>query len=151
MIALVYFCSICVLFNIQVDKCSSFGIKKVRTKSVQYLPKVLINNQRIPVIDIGGNVQYLDRYFSFDMSEDQYKSELTSLMKELMSDIDSKPLHPKNKILLYSRYVLPKISWHLMVSSLSKTWVTETIDSLVNSYIRKWLQISISVHSALSF
>ena len=78
------------------------------------------------------------------MSEDQHKSELTGLIKEIMSDIDSKPLHPKNKILLYSRHVLPKISWHLTVSSLSKTWVTETIDSLVNSYIRKWLQIPIS-------
>ena len=122
---------------IRVDKCSSFGIKKVRTKSVQYLPNVLINNQRIPIIHIGGNFQYLGRYFNFDMSEDQHKSELTGLIKELMSDIDSKPLHPKNKILLYSRYVLPKISWHLTVSSLSKTWVTETIDSLVNSYIRK--------------
>ena len=65
------------------------------------------------------------------MSEDQHKSELTCLMKELTSDIDSKSLHPKNKLLLYSRYVLPKISWHLTVSSLSKTWVTETIDSLV--------------------
>ena len=129
---------------IRVDKCSSFGIKKVRTKSVQYLPNVLINNQRIPIIHIGGNFQYLGRYFNFDMSEDQHKSELTGLIKELMSDIDSKPLHPKNKILLYSRYVLPKISWHLTVSSLSKTWVTETIDSLVNSYIRKWLQIPIS-------
>ena len=54
------------------------------------------------------------------MSEDQHKSELTGLIKELMSDIDSKPLHPKNKILLYSRYVLPKISWHLTVSSFVK-------------------------------
>ena len=33
---------------IRVDKCSTFGIKKVITKSVQYLPKLLINNQLIP-------------------------------------------------------------------------------------------------------
>ncbi|CAB3996669.1 Hypothetical predicted protein [Paramuricea clavata] len=30
------------------------------------------------------------------------------------------------------------------VSSVSKTWVTENIDSIVNSYIRKWLDIPIS-------
>jgi hypothetical protein len=61
-----------------------------------------------------------------------------------VSDIDHKPLHPKNKLLLYNRYVLSKISWHLTVAPLSKTWVTETIDSVINQYIRKWLEIPIS-------
>ena len=78
------------------------------------------------------------------MSDEQHKSELISLVEELMADIDSKPIHPKNKILLYSRYLLSKLSWHFTVSSLAKTWVIENIDSKVNSYIRKWLDIPIS-------
>ena len=77
------------------------------------------------------------------MSDEQHKSELTSLVEDLMADIDSKPIHPKNKILLYSRYLLSKLSWHFTVSSLSKTWVIENIDTKVNSYIRKWLDIPI--------
>ena len=32
---------------IRVDKCSTFGIKKAITKSVQYLPKLLISNQQL--------------------------------------------------------------------------------------------------------
>ena len=94
---------------IRVEKCSTFGIKKTLTKSVQYLPKLLINNQVIPKINIGEAFQYLGRYFSFNMSDEQHKSELTSLVEDLMADIDSKPIHPKNKILLYSRYLLSKI------------------------------------------
>jgi hypothetical protein len=129
---------------IRVDKCSTFGIKKALTKSIQYLPKLLINKQLIPKINIGEAFQYLGRYFSFNMSDEHHKSELISLVEELMADIDSKPLHPKNKILLYSRYLLSKLSWHFTVSSVSKTWVTENIDSKVNSYIRKWLDIPIS-------
>ena len=78
------------------------------------------------------------------MSDEKPKSELTSLVEELIADIDSKPLHPKNKILLYSRYVLSKLSWHFTVTGLSKTWVIENIDSNVNSYIRKWLDIPVS-------
>ena len=61
-----------------------------------------------------------------------------------MTDIDTKPLHPKNKLLLYSRYVLSKLSWHFTVATLSKTWVTENIDPIVNQYIRKWLEVPIS-------
>ncbi|CAB4019443.1 Hypothetical predicted protein, partial [Paramuricea clavata] len=129
---------------IRVDKCSTFGIKKAITKSVQYLPKLLISNQLIPKITIGESFQYLGRYFDFHMSNDNHKTELTSLLNELMSDIDSKPLHPKNKLLLYSRYVLSKLAWHFTVATLSKTWVTENIDSVANKYIRRWLEVPIS-------
>ena len=95
---------------IRVDKCCTFGIKKALTKSIQYLPKLLINNQLIPTTRLGENFHYLGRYFNFNMSDEKHKSELTSLAEELMADIDSKPLHPKNKILLYSRYILSKLS-----------------------------------------
>ena len=129
---------------IRVDKCSTFGIKKAITKSVQYLPKLLINNRLIPAINIGESFQYLGRYFDFDMSNNNHKAELTTLVNDLMADTDTKPLHPKNKLLLYSRYVLSKLSWHFTVATLSKTWVTENIDPIVNQYIRKWLEVPIS-------
>ena len=129
---------------IRVEKCSTFGIKKALTKSVQYLPKFLINNHLIPMIGIGESFAYLGRYFDFDMSNQVHKSKLISLIEELMSDIDRKPLHPKNKLLLYSRYVLSKLSWHFTVAAIPKTWVIENVDSLVNNYIRKWLELPIS-------
>ena len=78
------------------------------------------------------------------MSDDQHKSELISLVEELLADINSKPIHSKNKILLYSRYLRSKLSWHFTVSGLSKTWVIENVDSKVNNHIRKWLDIPIS-------
>ncbi len=129
---------------IRVDKCSTFGIKKAITKSVQYLPKLLINNQLIPKVNIGDSFKYLGRYFDFNMSDDNHKTDLITLVNELMTDIDSKPLHPKNKLLLYNRYVLSKLSWHFTVATFSKTWITENIDSVVNKYIRRWLEVPIS-------
>ena len=35
------------------------------------------------------------------MTNNEHKSELVSLLTDLMKEIDLKPLHPKNKILLY--------------------------------------------------
>ena len=55
-----------------------------------------------------------------------------------------KPLHPKHKLLLYSRYVLCKLPWHFTIANISKTWITEHLDSVVNGCIRKWLDIPIS-------
>jgi hypothetical protein len=78
------------------------------------------------------------------MSEKEHKQELITLMDDIMSEIDLKPLHPKNKLLLYSRYLLSKRSWHFTVTTLSITWVSENMDSVVNKYVRKWLEIPIS-------
>ena len=78
------------------------------------------------------------------MSHENHKSELISLVNELITQIDQKPLHPRNKVLLYNRYPLSKISWHFTVASLSKTWVEENIDPVLNKYIRKWLEIPVS-------
>ena len=61
-----------------------------------------------------------------------------------MKEIDLKPLHPKNKILLYSRYVLSKLSWHFTIASIQKTWISENLDSVFKQYIRKWLEVPIS-------
>ncbi|CAB4024708.1 Hypothetical predicted protein, partial [Paramuricea clavata] len=58
------------------------------------------------------------------MSNINHKTELNTLVNELMTDIDSKPLHPRNKLLV--------------------TWVIENIDPVLNQYIRKWLEIPIS-------
>ena len=82
--------------------------------------------------------------FDYEMSDDEHKLELVSLLSSQMKEIDLKPLHPKNKILLYSRYVLPKLSWHLTITSISKTWIAENLDSIFVQYIRKWLELPIS-------
>ena len=129
---------------IRVDKCSSFGMKKVLSKSVQYLPKLLIDNQLIPPVNIDKPFEYLGRFFDFKMSDGQHKEELISLTNDLMTNIDAKPLHPKNKLNLYSCYVLTKLSWHFTVTSITKTWVIQNIDPIINRYIRQWLEIPIS-------
>ena len=129
---------------IRVDKCSTFGIRKLCTKSVQYLPKLLINGVLIPCVDMGESFRYLGRSFDFNMSNNQHMFELSSLVQDLMNAIDIKPLHHKHKLLLYSRYVLSKLSWHFTIANISKTWITEHLDSVVNGCIRKWLDIPIS-------
>ena len=65
-------------------------------------------------IEIGKSFCYLGRYFDFNMSDERHKAELCDdLFNKIISKIDDLPLHPRNKILLYSRYLLLKISWDL--------------------------------------
>ena len=61
-----------------------------------------------------------------------------------MNSIDSISCHPKNKLLIYHQFVLPKLSWHITVADLSKTWVDQNLTHIVTKYIRQWLDLPIS-------
>ena len=130
--------------KIRVDKCVTFGMKKQSTKSVQFQPKLFINSELVRPVKADDSFRYLDRHFDFSMSNAMHKSELLKILGSLMSDIDMLPIHPKNKLFLYQRHVLSKLSWHLTVADLSKTWVCENLDNKVSKYIRQWLELPIS-------
>ena len=130
--------------TIRVDKCTTFGIKKFSTRSLQFQPSLLINHAPVPTVKQGESFRYLGRYFEFVMSNQVHKDKLSTLFTVLLKEIDSLPLHPKSKLLLYSRFVLSKVSWHFTVADLSKTWVTENLDNLVSKSIRQWLDLPIS-------
>ena len=82
---------------IRVDKCSTFGIRKQLTKSIQYLPKLFKNNCLVPRVELGKSFRYLGRYFDFNMSDEDHKSEVYDTLTNILNEIDDLPLHPKNK------------------------------------------------------
>ena len=129
---------------IRPDKCHSFGMRKSNTKSIQYSPKIYINNELVKSVKPEESFLYLGRYFDFNMSEKDHKSVLQEKVKEFMEKIDSLDVHPKNKLLIYQRYVLGKISWHLTVTKISITWIKENLDNTIHNYIRSWLELPVS-------
>ena len=83
----------------RVDKCSTFGIRKLCTKSVQYLPKLLINGIIIPCVEMGESFRYSGRFFDFNISK-RVSMGLTDRRKTAKNLADSR----KNwKILTVSR------------------------------------------------
>ena len=111
---------------------------------MQYLPKLFINQVTVPTVNIRKSFKYLGRFFNFSMDNFDHLSEVLQLVTDLMRKLDDIPCHPKNKLLLYHRFVLSKLSWHFTIAGLGKTWVTENIYNLVSKYIRQWLELPIS-------
>ena len=71
----------------------------------------------------------LGRHFNFEMNNDEHMSSLKSSFSNLLSDIDSLPILPQNKLRLYQTYLLSKASWDFTVSNISKTWVMQNLDN----------------------
>ena len=78
------------------------------------------------------------------MTNNQYKDDFLSVPNDIMKKIDDLPLHPKNKILVYQRYVLSKLSWNLTIADINITWVKQSLDTIVNQYVRSWLEIPVA-------
>ena len=121
----------------------------ISTSSVQFLPKLIINHDLVPTVNIGSSFKYLGRYFSFSMNNVEHRSILLETINDVLCMIDKIPCHPKNKVLLYHRHVLSKISWHLTIADLSKTWVIENLDNKVADYVHRWFELPISASSTL--
>ena len=62
----------------------------------------------------------------------------------MLKTIDSLSIHPRNRLLLYDRYILSKLPWHLTVTDLGKTWICENLDNIVRKYVHQWLDLPVS-------
>ena len=127
--------------KIRVEKCITFGRKKSTTSSVQFLPKLIINNSLVPTVEKNNSFKYLGRFFNYSMDNVDHMSVLLNTINDLMMKVYCLPCHPKDKLLLYHRFAQSKLSWHLTIADLSKTWVIENSDSIVIGYVRKWLEL----------
>ena len=66
---------------------------------------LFVNNETIPPVKQDECFTYLGRHFDYKMTNNQHKDDLLSDTKNIMKKIDDLPLHPKNKILIYQRYM----------------------------------------------
>ena len=85
----------------RVDKCSTFGIKKESTLSVQDLPKIMLNHDVLHMITKFDAFKCLGRLFNFSMDNHDHLYEVLDLSSGLMRKIDLLTCDPKNKPLLY--------------------------------------------------
>ena len=94
---------------IRVDKCTTFGVKKNGRSACQLRPYMIINNEMIPPVEIEESFIYLGNSFSFDMSIEHVKNELTTDFNKDISILNQLPLHPKNKLQVISKFIYSKI------------------------------------------
>ena len=69
---------------------------------------------------------------------------LLDTVNDMMIKIDSPPWYPRNKLLHCHHFVVSKLSWHLTIADLSKTWVVGNVDNIVLSYVMEWLELPIN-------
>ena len=95
----------------------------------------------IPTVKRNESFCYLGRYYNFAMDNSDHKRLLFEETEDILEKIDRLSLHPKFKLPLYMKYLLPKISWHLTIADIDKTCVRQTLDMMCHNKFRAWLEI----------
>jgi len=78
------------------------------------------------------------------MDIDVHNEKLKSSLPYTLTRNDALPVLPKNKLLLYQQYILSKLSLHLTVATLPKTWVIQPLDNVVTRFVHQWLDLPTS-------
>ena len=121
-----------------------FWDEKLPSRSLQYEPKLYINRELFLAVKSGKSFKYLGHYFNFEMDNEAHKEQLAPSLCYMPKRTDALPVLPKNKMLLYQRFILSNLSWHFTVASLTTTWVIQNHENLVNTFIPQWLDLPIS-------
>ena len=113
-------------FTIRVDKCHVFGIRKNKTDSCQYLPKAIVNEQRISAVPSEESFDYLGKSFNYKMNTGPVEVSLCDDLKSYLQITDKLNLHPASKIKIINEYIYSKLRWRLTIYNFSETWVFKT-------------------------
>jgi hypothetical protein len=74
-----------------------------------------------------------------------------SRLQEMLQAIDESLLTRKQKLLLYSGGVCPRLSWPLLIQEFPTTWMERQVDSLVTGYLKRWSGLGKSANTALLY
>ena len=61
------------------------------------------------------------------MDNCEHKPILLRTLSDFLLKLDTIPCPPKNKLLLYHRYIFSKLAWHLTIADLNETSIVEIV------------------------
>ena len=119
----------------RLDKCLSFGMRKLNGIYKQYLPNLTIMNEPIPHVKIGSFFTYLWKKFDSNMDNAAIETDLISRLKTLLQKTSDLNVRPQMKSKIFKLYIPSQLSFDLRIYELSYTWIDQNLDSLITQAV----------------
>ena len=116
-------------------------MKKNGNTTSQFLPYLKINDEMIPPVEMHESFYYLGKRFSFKMGVETIKKDIIERFNCYIEKLNMLQMHPKNKLLVISKFVYSKIRWEFSIYNFGVTWVTQNLDSIIKEYVKRWLHL----------
>ena len=131
----------------KVPKCKCIPLQGSTGKLVD--PHLQLNGVPIPF------TTNTVRFLGLNMQTSSYKPsprpEIVSKLKVMMKTVDDTPLTRRQKLLMYSAGVCPRITWPLLIQEFPITWIERELDSITTHYLKRWAGLGKSANTAILY
>ena len=79
------------------------------------------------------------------------KNTILSKLDAMMKAVDKTPTTRRQKLLLYSRAVCPRLTWPLLIQEFPTSWVVKQLDSITTCYLKRWAGLSKPANTAILY
>ena len=97
-----------------------------------------------PIRFLGLNLQASSHYTS-------PRPDIVSKLQVLLRAVNDTPLTRRQKLLMYSAGVCPRLTWPLLIQEFPITWVEKELDSITTRYLKHWAGLSKSANTAILY
>ena len=131
----------------KVPKCQCLSLQGSSGKLAD--PHLTLDGMPIPFYT--GPVRFLGMEVQVPKNSSAAREAVLSRLQEMLQAIDKSLLTRKQKLLLYSGGVCPRLSWPLLIQEFPTTWMERQVDSLVTGYLKRWSGLGKSANTALLY
>ena len=117
----------------KVPKCQCLSLQASSGKLVN--PHLCLNGVPIPFST--GAVRFLGMQVQVPKNCAAAREAVLMRLQEMLQAIDGSVLTRKQKLLLYSGGVCPRLSLPLMIQEFSTTWMEQQVDSMVTGFLKR--------------
>ena len=120
---------------IREEKCVKLGIKQFQLALFNMNQNYLSTIRQCPLLNQENHLSIWEKISTLKWTNKFIEKNCNPPLVDMLTNTDSLSILPKNKLLLYQRYLLSKLSWHLTVANLAKTWVIKNLDSIATPMV----------------
>ena len=105
----------------------------------------------VPIPFSIGSVRFLGMQVQVPKSHTAAREAVLTKLQEMLTAIDQTSLTRKQKLLLYSGGVCPRLTWPLLIQEFPTTWMEQQVDSLATAHLKRWSWLGKSANTAILY
>ena len=131
----------------KVPKCQCLSLEGSTGKLRD--PQLLLRGASIPFTE--KPVRFLELDVQVASHHVCPRSNIVARLQKMLTAIDRVALTRRQKFLMYSAGVCPRLTWPLLTQEFPITWVERELDSLAIRYIKHWAGLTKSANTAILY
>ena len=129
----------------KIPKCLCIGLQGSTGRLVD--PKLCLNDAAIPFTT--DPVRFLGLNVQVPSHNTSSRPGIISRLDVMLTAVDAIPLTKRQKLLMYSAGICPRLTWPLLIQELPTSWVEKELDSRAARYLKQWSGLSKSANMTI--